>query len=586
MLPDSASPSKRKFKLLKRIGVGGFGEVYLAELQTNSGFAKTVALKLLRADVAGGDEMATRIRDEARLLGMMRHRSIVQADDLINLAGRPTVVMEFIPGVNLNWLLNPNRFREEIPPSCGFEIIRHVADALDVAYSRPSSITGRPLEVLHRDIKPANIRITPDGEVKVLDFGIARSDHMERESQTQDYNLGSLRYMAPEMLLVGKASPASDIYSLGVTAFETISRIRFGLAGDSNNEHSNKIRNKFSECDTRPLGDHADEALGLLRSMVAFDPEDRPSAREVMKLCQELEKVVDGGAMWEWAPEAIPKVTVPDDEEVSGELTGQTLYEEPSERLSGTYDRAALEAAVAASASSAAPPSGLDPDRTRAEPRPAEPAPAPEESGGGWRVIALLGLALGAAALLVFTQQGDETRAPAGQPTVQPVAETQESQDIAPAEAATADATAADPGAEAAVEGDGTAATDAESAVAGAGDTEPAQAEASAAQDPPKAEAKPAEDKPKAEAKPAEPKPKQPKTSAAPVKVKLVSSPFGIAVMVDGKSYGKTPTAVELSPGQHTLLFVDGESSIRKTVTVKAGEENKFTYRRTEGAIR
>jgi len=330
---DTATPSKRQFKLLKRIGVGGFGEVYLAELQTNSGFAKTVALKLLRSDIAGGEEMATRIRDEARLLGMMRHRAIVQADDLITLAGRPTVVMEFIPGVNLNWLLNPNRFRDEIPPTCALEIIRHVADALDVAYSRPSSITGRPLEVLHRDIKPANVRITPDGEVKVLDFGIARSDHMDRESHTQDYNLGSLRYMAPEMLLEGRASPASDIYSLGVLAFETVARIRFGLAGDAVEDHQVKVNKKLQEADLRGLGEHAEAARQLVASMLHFDYDERPTAREVMRRCQELEKQAQGPAMWEGAPDAIPLVKIPEQDEENGELTGRTLYEEPSGRV-------------------------------------------------------------------------------------------------------------------------------------------------------------------------------------------------------------------------------------------------------------
>ncbi len=561
MLPEDASPSKRKFKLLKRIGVGGFGEVYLAELQTTTGFAKTVALKLLRDDVAGGEEMATRIRDEARLLGMMRHRSIVQADDLITLAGRPTVVMEFIPGVNLNWLLNPSRFPDDIPPTCCFEIIRHVADALDVAYSRPSSITGRPLEVLHRDIKPSNIRITPDGEVKVLDFGIARSDHMERESQTQDYNLGSLRYMAPEMLIKGIASPGSDIYSLGVTAFETFSRLRFGLAGDSQGEHDAKIKARFAECDPEPLGEHLEVAVDLIRSMLAYEVEDRPSARTVMKKCQELEKVANGAPMWEWAPEAIPKVQIPEEDEINGELTGKTLYEEPSERVSGVHvisDMDDLQTAVlpAAGASKAA------------EPMPQGRPPVAKDSGSSWRVVALLGLAIAAVAVYVFRPQpvveenrqavpAQEVRKAVQPPAPEPAAEA----------TPTAEAVAAEPAAK-------------EPAPA---EPKPAKAATPAAKPAPASTAKP---KPVSKASPTPAADPAPKPAGTPAKVKLVSAPFGIAVLVDGKSVGKTPKVVELSPGSHTLTFVDGESNIRKTVTIKAGQEHKYTYRRAEGSIR
>jgi len=558
---DTATPSKRQFKLLKRIGVGGFGEVYLAELQTNSGFAKTVALKLLRSDIAGGEEMATRIRDEARLLGMMRHRAIVQADDLITLAGRPTVVMEFIPGVNLNWLLNPNRFRDEIPPTCALEIIRHVADALDVAYSRPSSITGRPLEVLHRDIKPANVRITPDGEVKVLDFGIARSDHMDRESHTQDYNLGSLRYMAPEMLLEGRASPASDIYSLGVLAFETVARIRFGLAGDAVEDHQVKVNKKLQEADLRGLGEHAEAARQLVASMLHFDYDERPTAREVMRRCQELEKQAQGPAMWEWAPDAIPLVKIPEQDEENGELTGRTLYEEPSGRLPEGVTAQEAVGSIAAETTGA--------DATVALEQEPEP---PKATGGGWRLVVLLGLAIAAAALLVLRTPAPSESRPAAQPAHRPppakveaIAPVPADAEIVAAEGEVADGEAADgepevPGAEKA---------DAEPS------SEPAKTKAPAAEP---ATVKPAP-------KPAK-KSTPPPAAAAPVRVRLASMPFGIAVFVDGKSVGKTPVATQLAPGTHKLLFVDGEDSIRKTVTVRAGEENKFVYRRAEGAVR
>ena len=89
--PSGATPLDG-YTIKRGIGIGGFGEVYLAEMSTPSGFTKTVAVKLLRDDIQQQQATAQRMRDEARLLGMLRHRSIVQAEDLITLAGRTAVV--------------------------------------------------------------------------------------------------------------------------------------------------------------------------------------------------------------------------------------------------------------------------------------------------------------------------------------------------------------------------------------------------------------------------------------------------------------------------------------------------------------
>lgn len=286
----TSSDGRRQFKLTRRIGLGGFGEVYLAEMSTSSGFTKTVALKLLRSDVEGAGDNARRMRDEARLLGLLRHRAIVQADDLITVEGRTAVIMEYIPGANLSDILDPARFPHAVPLGLGLEVVAELADAMDAAWSRPSEITGKPLEVLHRDIKPGNVRITPDGSVKILDFGIARADQMDRETATRDYAVGSLPYMAPELLMGKGASPASDMYALGVTLLEVMSRKRFGIALDTEEGHLARLDERLAELDLAELASHRDDVLTLIREMLAFEPSQRAAARKVAEQMRALDR--------------------------------------------------------------------------------------------------------------------------------------------------------------------------------------------------------------------------------------------------------------------------------------------------------
>jgi len=291
-----------------------------------------VAVKLLKDSVEDNPNVAQRMRDEARLLGMLRHRTIVRADDLISLSGRIAVIMEYVPGCNLTAAMDPGRYPETFPHDVVLTVVQNVASALDVAFHRPSPVTGKPLEVLHRDIKPGNIRLTPDGEVKVLDFGIARSENFDREAQTTEYQLGSLNYMAPELLTGGLASPFSDVYSLGVTFYECLARDRFGWAGESDEMHSGKLNKRFADLAMDASGDHKEAVLGLLSEMMAFDPQSRPTPADVVKRARALADQLPGDGIEDWAREAVRHLK--DSEEAGddepGDLTGRVLFEELS----------------------------------------------------------------------------------------------------------------------------------------------------------------------------------------------------------------------------------------------------------------
>jgi serine/threonine protein kinase len=549
--------SARKFRFLRCIGKGGFGEVYLAEMSTSSGFVKTVAIKVLREDVQDHEQVASRLRDEARLLGMLRHPAIVRADDLITIAGRPAVVMEYVPGVNFSWLINPKRCAAKMPPSVVLSIVRQVASALYAAYARPSPVTGEPLKVLHRDIKPGNIRITMDGEVKVLDFGIARSEHQGREADTQNYQLGSLRYMSPELMSGMGASPSSDIYALGVMTFEALARKRLGWAGEAPDVHDNQVQTRLEAVDLTAFpGESWNQIVGLLESMLAYEPDKRPSASHVIEQCRELERAVPGPALEVWALEVLPTVVAPDDPP-DADLSGQTLWEEAS--------------AV----------SSIEPEPLELDPTDARMLPSGDTRSARMLLVMMVLAALVVAAMFgswwFAFGPGVPEPAPDPVPPVQPppMPPPEVPEPVAPV----------DPGAQAPADplpGDPDVLDDPAREPA---EPVPAVVEP-AATAPAPARVEPAAAAP-SEAAPAEPlaEPPPPAPAGDPIKVRFGSVPFGLMVYLDGALVGKTPKALEVTPGEHSLMFVDGERTQRQTIVVEPGGKTIWTYNSTRGDV-
>ncbi|MFH1464194.1 MAG: serine/threonine-protein kinase [Pseudomonadota bacterium] len=330
MAPPPSSSGRRSFRFRRRIGQGAFGEVYLAELVTGGGFSKVVAVKLLKPEFSDEREIVGRMRDEARLLGHLHHPAIIQADDLVMLGGRVAIVMEYVPGANLLSLIMPRINPDPIPPAALVAIIGRVAEALEAAWSRPSTLTGQPLRVLHRDIKPSNIRITPDGEVKVLDFGVARADAMERETTTHNQLVGSLTFLAPEVFLCHPVLPATDVYALGVSFFESLARSRFGRCGLTPEKQHEQVARRVGELDLSTWGECANPMRALLSDMLAFEPVRRPTAAHVARTCLQACRQLPGPELKAWAHETVERVAAAEQIDPNGELVGATLDEDSS----------------------------------------------------------------------------------------------------------------------------------------------------------------------------------------------------------------------------------------------------------------
>ena len=174
----------RKFHLKERLGAGAFGEVYLAEQDSGAGFTRRMALKVLHTHTKGFAEAGRRMRDEARILGRLSHRNIVTVLDLVRLGEQWAVVMDYVPGIDLDRVIEAlEKTGEYFPVPAALEVGAAVCDALDAAFHADDG-KGGTLAVLHRDIKPSNILLTRDGDVKVLDFGVARVNLETRESKT------------------------------------------------------------------------------------------------------------------------------------------------------------------------------------------------------------------------------------------------------------------------------------------------------------------------------------------------------------------------------------------------------------------
>ncbi len=309
---NHVSASGRRYRILGVIGAGGFGQVYRARLEGPNGFFKDVAIKLLKAEVAD-EEMLQRFRDEARILGLVRDRAIVGVDPPVRIAGRWAVVMDFVDGASAARLVKAHAF----PPSVALEVVEEVARTLHKLYKHPG-LDGQPLNILHRDLKPANIQITPTGEVKLLDFGIARADFSEREAATKANLGGTPGYIAPERL-DGEESPAGDVYSLGVVLYRLVKQ-----------EMPNKQRPAyFPASGMIDIATDPTERVTLLADwMRCFTPSDRPSMKDVQDLTRRLRAEIGGESLRDWAERMVSDVSVmPDDELVGNVVTEMTRTE-------------------------------------------------------------------------------------------------------------------------------------------------------------------------------------------------------------------------------------------------------------------
>lgn len=293
-------PAGPHYRITRVVGQGAFGAVYEGE-RIGEGLNRKVALKLLHAQHAGHVGVERRLRDEARVLSLIHHRAIVRVDDLVQIDDAWCVVMEFVDGADLGALLELG----PLPPRVALQVAEEIASALHAAYGQVGP-EGRPLRLVHRDIKPANVRITPQGEVKLLDFGIAKADFGSREAKTMSGGVGTLPYLAAERF-AGHDTHQGDVYALGVTLFELLTGV---LPGSSAADADRQPPGRQLRAQWAWLQSIEPALAALIARMMAPEVEDRPSGRECARALGELRLKVSGEVLEDWAEVAVPRAAL------------------------------------------------------------------------------------------------------------------------------------------------------------------------------------------------------------------------------------------------------------------------------------
>ncbi|MFM5952377.1 MAG: protein kinase domain-containing protein [Micrococcales bacterium] len=269
MNPEEGQLYGGRYRLISRIAIGGMGEVWKAH---DPIILRDVAIKILKPEYMGDPGFLERFRTEAKHAARVNHEGIANVYDYGEDAGSAFLVMELVPGDSLAKILEKRKFLPEMEV---LDIVAQTARALYAAHQEG---------LVHRDVKPGNLLITPEGQVKITDFGIARvADQVSLTATGQV--MGTVQYLAPEQATGKPATPSTDIYSLGIVAYEALAGRR-PFTGD------NQMAIAMSQIKDNPpaLPEELDPAVTeLIMSCLAKKAIMRPAT--ALELAQRAEKI-------------------------------------------------------------------------------------------------------------------------------------------------------------------------------------------------------------------------------------------------------------------------------------------------------
>lgn len=210
-----------KYFLLRQLALGGMGEIFLAKLEGPVGFEKLLVIKRILQHHVANQEFIDMFFAEARVAAKLSHSNIVQIYEMGEIEGSYYIAMEYVHGKSLRELIDRARARgEHVPPSLVIDIISELANGLSYAHNA-THISGERIGVVHRDVNPHNLLISYSGEVKIIDFGIAKSEMSMNKTETGTIK-GKVAYMSPEQSTAEQVDKRSDIFSVGICLYEAL----------------------------------------------------------------------------------------------------------------------------------------------------------------------------------------------------------------------------------------------------------------------------------------------------------------------------------------------------------------------------
>ncbi|MBQ9817121.1 MAG: serine/threonine protein kinase [Proteobacteria bacterium] len=258
-----------RYVLEKPLAKGGMGEIYLAHFQGVAGFEKRCVIKKIRAELASDDSFVERFLNEGRTLVALTHSNIVQIFDMGEENGEYYLAMEYVQGADLRQLLK-SLAPVLMPPDIAVAVICEVLKGLSYAH-RATDSAGSLLGIVHRDISPSNILISEEGEVKLIDFGIAKAKTIESCSGVVQ---GKFAYMSPEQARGEHLDSRTDLFSAGIVLYEMLTGVR-PFEGTSDLQSLEKVKID-AVCPPSEYRRDCDKAIdGIIERALAKKREDR-----------------------------------------------------------------------------------------------------------------------------------------------------------------------------------------------------------------------------------------------------------------------------------------------------------------------
>ncbi|UCF01675.1 MAG: protein kinase [Deltaproteobacteria bacterium] len=261
-----------KYLILDKIASGGMAELFRAKITSVEGFEKLVAIKKILPNLTQDSNLINMFIDEAKLAAMLTHQNIVQIYDLGSMEGAYFIAMEYIHGKDLR--VRSNKSKEKglpLPLEYALYITCRICSGLDYSHNL-KDFKGNPLKLIHRDISPQNILVTYEGEVKIVDFGIAKAARKTADTR-EGLIKGKVAYMSPEQAAGKTIDHRSDIFSAGILLYEMITGVRMFDGADLN--VLDRVRKAdFQEAETI-VSDLPAEVSEILRRALAKIPDRR-----------------------------------------------------------------------------------------------------------------------------------------------------------------------------------------------------------------------------------------------------------------------------------------------------------------------